>query len=510
MQQWTAEQAQAWYGSKPFLFGCNFLPSTAVNSTEMWQADTFDPETIGNELKWARGLGYNTIRVFMQYIVWEADPTGLKDRMDAVLSLADRNGISMMPILFDDCAFADRDPYLGKQDDPVPGVHNSQWTPSPGFANADNRDVWPQLKDYVEDLLSAFGDDPRVLIWDLYNEPGNSGRIEKSIPLLEAAFRWARIAGPTQPITAGSYGWTGTMKPLGDCCERNSDVVSFHCYGGINVAQGLIHRLAEYKRPVLCTEWLHRPLGSRFQTHLGIFKQEQVGIYNWGLVEGKTQTYLNWYTMHGTPNPNAKEWQHDVLRTQGGVYDPEEIAAIRLEIGEDLIMNPVDMTPHVMQDLEDRGLIIRLRPGAHEIDTPPGETLGESIYDPAVGFGPHKLIAVTVNREEFAGFATHPDNEEFLLIGNLETKPMYLAVATCMRAEFVEKVKTGILGPQDFVLLRCRYNDPEVSFFVMKKNVPHGEAIVEADLPPATFYVTESRDLPLDVIEMRKYRLKVR
>ena len=114
-----------------------------------------------------------------------------------------------------------------------------------------------------------------------------------------------------------------------------------------------------------------------------------------------------------------------------------------------------------------------------------------------------------MNRAEFAGFATHPDNEEFLLIGNPDTKPMYLAVALSMREEFEEKVKTGTLTPEDLILLRCKYNDPEVSFFVMLKDVPHGEAIVEADLPPATFYVTESRDLLLDVIEMRKYRLKV-
>ena len=172
-------------------------------------------------------------------------------------------------------------------------------------------------------------------------------------------------------------------------------------------------------------------------------------------------------------------------------------------------MTPVEMTPEVMQDLENRGLIIRMRPGAHSLDAINVETLGESLSETDDRFGPHKLITVTVNREQFAGFATHPDNEEFLLIGEPDTKPMFLAVALCMRVEFEEKVRTGSLKPNDFVLLHCKYNDPEVSFFVMLKDVPHGEAIVEADLPPATFYVTESRDLPLDVIQMRKYRLKV-
>ena len=475
----------------------------------MWQDETFDTQTIDRELKLASGLGYNSVRVFMPYIVWESDSDGLKRRMGDFLTMADRAGISMIPILFDDCAFAGKEPYLGKQDEPVHGVHNSGWTPSPGFKRADDKTTWFKLEQYVNDLVSTFGADPRVLVWDLYNEPGNSARYEKSIPLLEAAFKWTREAEPNQPITAGSYSWAGRMEAVCACCEENSDVISFHSYGTLKATQDLITLLNRYERPLFCTEWLHRTMGSRIQTHLSLFKEQKIGIYNWGLVLGRTQTNLNWYTMQGGPNPHAKEWQHDVMYPDGKVYDSDEVATIRREIGVDLVMKPIDMTPDVMQDLEDRGLIIRLRPGGHAPDADAGETLDESIYESNDKFGPHKLIAVTVNREEFAGFATHPDNEEFLLIGNPATKPMYLAVAQCLGKEFEEKVKTGSLRPEDLVLLRCKYNDPEVSFFVMVRDVPHGEAIVEADLPPATFYVTESRDLPLDVVEMRKYRLKV-
>ena len=87
---------------------------------------------------------------------------------------------------------------------------------------------------------------------------------------------------------------------------------------------------------------------------------------------------------------------------------------------------------------------------------------------------------------------------------------MYLAVALCMREEFEHKVKTGRLTAADFVMIECRYNDPETSFFVMLADVPHGEAIIPAAGKPApSFYVTESRDLPLDVIDLRKHRLRV-
>ena len=87
---------------------------------------------------------------------------------------------------------------------------------------------------------------------------------------------------------------------------------------------------------------------------------------------------------------------------------------------------------------------------------------------------------------------------------------MYLAVALCMREEFEERVNSGRLSAADLVLIECRYNDPEVSFFVMRADVPHGEAIVPvAGKPAPSFYVTESRDLPLDVIDLRKYHLRV-
>ena len=509
MQQWTTERARKWQESQPYIFGCNFLPSTAVNSTDMWQEESFDPATVERELQFAVGLGYNSVRVFVPYIVWESDPGGLLERMDSFLAIAAKVGVSMMPILFDDCAFAGREPYLGRQDDPVPGVHNSQWTPSPGFSAADDRSSWPRLEAYVTDLVTTFADDTRVLIWDLYNEPGNSERHAKSIPLLEASFEWARAVDPTQPLTAGSFSWTEPFQSVASCCEQNSDIVSFHSYDDLPTTVRLVDRLSEYGRPLLCTEWLHRPRESRFETHLPIFRERNTGIYNWGLVLGRTQTNLSWDTMNGNPNLDPVIWQHDVISPDGEVYSTEEIAVIREQVGVDVEMTPVEMTPETMQDLEDRGLIIRLRPGAHELDAQPGETQGTSLYEPEDGYGPHKLIADTVNREEFAGFGTHPDNEEFLLIGTPETKPMYLAVALCMREEFEKKIRLGRLAPSDLVLLRCVYNDPEVSFFVMRKDVPHGEAILQADLPPATFYVTESRDLTLDLVQMRKYRLRV-
>ena len=171
---------------------------------------------------------------------------------------------------------------------------------------------------------------------------------------------------------------------------------------------------------------------------------------------------------------------------------------------------PTEMTREVMMDLEARGLIIRLCPGHEDFDAPKGETTWQLMYEPKEGYGPHRLISIRVNREAFAGFGTHPDNEEFWCIGDPDTQPMYLAIALIDKETLENKIQTGTLEETDFVMLRVRYNDPKVSFFIMRAGVPHGEAIVDEGKKPAAFYVTENRDLPLELTDFGEYGLMVR
>ncbi len=324
--QWTPEKAQAWYAALEPIRGCNYLPRSAVNSTEMWQAESFDADTIAQELAWARGLGLNSVRVFHQFLVWQNDPAGLKSRVDQFLDIAARNGISAMFILFDDCAFAGKEPYLGQQDEPVPFTHNSGWTPSPGLLRVNDRAVWGELEAYVKDMVSAFGEDERVLIWDLYNEPGNSDMSEKSLPLVEAVFKWSREAGATQPLTTSIWG-AHIETRMAERILELSDATSFHCYEA-GAEHAIIQRCQAYGRPVLCTEWLRRQVGQTVAHTLPIFAREQIGWYNWGLVAGRTQTYLDWRREFNTPDSDSA-WQHDLLQADGSPYDAAEIELIR-------------------------------------------------------------------------------------------------------------------------------------------------------------------------------------
>ena len=324
MVNWSAESAFNWYQRTGVVRGCNYLPRTAVNITEMWQAETFDSKTIDQELGWAGKTGYNSVRVFLQYLVWQDDAEGLKERIEQFLSIAHTHGIRTMPVLFCDCAFAGREPYLGKQADPVPGVHNSGWVPSPGLQRVTDRSIWPNLERYVKDIVSRFADDGRVLIWDLYNEPGNSRMGEKSLPLAEATFVWAREVNPDQPLTIGA--WTDFGRHMSRQLIELSDIISFHGYIKAEEMVGRIEALRANGRPVLCTEWLHRQSGNTFEAILPLFSRYEIGWYHWGLVAGRTQTYMPWGSKPGDPLPTV--WQHDTFNEDGTPYDTKEMALL--------------------------------------------------------------------------------------------------------------------------------------------------------------------------------------
>jgi len=323
--QWSKDKAWNWYQARPWLVGCNFLPSTVVNDVEMWQAETFDTATIDRELGWARDLGFNTVRVFLNYVVWKADPDGLKRRFARFLRIAASHGISVMPILFDNCNFAGRVAAAGKQLQPIPGVHNSQWVSSPPLAMVTDRQAWSQLERYTKDMVGYFGRDRRIVIWDLYNEPGNSGMGDKSLPLAEAVSAWAREAKPQQPLTIAV--WADLNGAMSRRIMDLSDVVSFHGYDRLGGIQDKLEICRCYGRPILCTEWLHRQSGNTVETILPTFQAQRVGCYNWGLVYGRTQTYMPWGSKPGDPVP--AQWQHDLLDPNGKPFRARELKLIR-------------------------------------------------------------------------------------------------------------------------------------------------------------------------------------
>lgn len=344
--RWTPAEADAWYSRQQWLVGANYTTSNAINQLEMFQAETFDPAAIDRELRWAHEqFGMNTMRVYLHDLLWQQDPQGLLKRIDTFLSIAEKNGIRPMLVLFDSCW--DPDPVLGPQRRPIPGVHNSGWVQSPSRHMLVDRANDAHFQAYVEGVIGHFANDTRVLAWDLWNEPDNPGGgnyMDKQLPgeqeriaeLLPKIFDWARAKKPVQPLTSGV--WIGDdWSPGAASLTANqrtqleqSDVITFHNYEQPEAFVARIAQLRKYGRPLICTEWLARGAGSNVDTILPIARRENIGMINWGFVDGAIQTRFPWdswqrpYTMEA---PTV--WFHDLLKADGTPYRAREAELFR-------------------------------------------------------------------------------------------------------------------------------------------------------------------------------------
>lgn len=342
--RWDKAEVWSWYGRQPWLTGANYVPATAGNQLEMWGPRGFDPERIDRELGLAATqFGMNTMRVFLIDLLWTADAAGFTRRIDQFLTIADRHGIRPLFVLFDSCWGAE--PRLDGANDPEPGVHNSAWLQSPGEPMLRDRWNWHLLRNYVEGVVGAFARDRRVLGWDVWNEPCNPGNPHRLNPkakakaaavaeLLPRIFGWVRNQAPVQPVTSGLWqhdDWQPGAKLT--AIERTqvelSDFLSFHDYGDAEQFRRRAESLLAYGRPVVCTEWLARPTGSTVDAILPVGHALGIGMMNWGLVAGRSQTVFPWDSWVA-PYPQAPDrWFHDLLHADGLPFDPREAALFR-------------------------------------------------------------------------------------------------------------------------------------------------------------------------------------
>ncbi|MGZ4972439.1 MAG: endo-1,4-beta-xylanase [Limisphaerales bacterium] len=339
--KWTETKANSWYAKQPWHVGCNFAPSTAINQLEMWQAETWDPKTIDRELGFARSLGFTSVRVFLHDLAWKQDPKGFINRMDQFLGMADKHHIGVMYVIFD--SVWDPFPQAGKQRDPRPHTHNSGWVQSPGAKILASEQLQDELKAYVQDVVGHFRNDRRVQVWDIFNEPDNPvpqyhkvelpNKKEAALQLLKKTFTWAREMNPSQPLTSGvwigNWGNPDKLTPMEHEQLEESDIITFHNYSKLPEIKKCIDHLRRYNRPIVCSEYMARPMGSTFNPVLGYLKEQHVGAYNWGFVSGKTQTIFPWDSWEKQYGDEPPTWFHDIFRADGTPYNQEEVRYIR-------------------------------------------------------------------------------------------------------------------------------------------------------------------------------------
>ena len=339
---WTKEKANEWYNKQSWLVGANFLPSTAINQMEMWQAETFDTVTISRELNWAASIGMNTMRVFLHDQLHRDNPQGFKKRIEIFLRIANRYNIKPLFVLFDSCW--DPFPHPGKQHEPAPFLHNSGWVQGPGADALKDTTQYPRLKKYVVDIVTSFSKDKRVLGWDVWNEPDNTNnssygrfepynKLELVHNLLKNVFVWTRLANPSQPITsgvwAGNWASDDSLRPIEKTMIEQSDIISFHNYDSGSEFEKRVKWLQRYERPIICTEYMSRGNGSTFEGSMPVAKKYKVGAINWGLVSGKSQTIFPWDSWQNKYIAEPELWFHDIFRTDGTPYRKSETDFIK-------------------------------------------------------------------------------------------------------------------------------------------------------------------------------------
>ena len=345
--RWTEQQANDWYARQPWLLGANFLPSTAINQLEMWQAETFDTATIARELEWAAGIGMNTMRIFLHDLAYLQDPAGFMERIEIFLGICARLGIRPLFVLFDSCW--DPYPHTGRQHAPAPFLHNSGWVQSPGADALQDPKEHARLEQYVKTMVARFGKDKRVLGWDVWNEPDNPNtssygrfepynKVELVHNLLEKVFAWTRSAQPEQPVTAGIWigNWShhDSLRPIEKLMIESSDIISFHNYDSGAEFEKRVQQLQRYNRPLLCTEYMSRGNGSTFEGSAPVAKKHKVGAYNWGLVSGKSQTIFPWDSWQKRYTAEPGLWFHDVFRPDGTPYNKKETDLLKKLTGK--------------------------------------------------------------------------------------------------------------------------------------------------------------------------------
>ena len=350
-KRWTEDKVWAWSRRTPWLRGCNFMGSDCANRTDQWQEEGFEEKlaTADRELALAAAIGYNSIRLIVQFEVWLEQHDGFLKRFDRYLETAAKHGITAMVTFGNDCCVPKEfyvRPQMGKQHVDW-GYHGGvkksacvDYGGKVGWNVLDDLELRQLFFAMEREILVRYAHDPRVCIWDIYNEPGMSNRWEVTEPNLLEMFAIAREVAPSQPLTAGVWNLCDEnldqpLHHLAQACIDNSDVISYHNYGSYETNIRIIQKLREYHRPLFNTEWLHRLMHNTVQELFPLFYLEHIGCYNWGFVAGLYQTYEPYeylwtnYEKGLAPDIDFTKWQHDLFRPSLRPYDPHEIELIQ-------------------------------------------------------------------------------------------------------------------------------------------------------------------------------------
>ena len=352
---WTKEKAWAWQDAQPWYRGCNYMPVSAANRVDQWQSYGSEERfaEVEREFALAKEIGFNAMRLIIEwqgFAVWLQEPDAFRANFERYLALMEKYGLKAFVVLGNDCSrpkFMWTMPKLGEQEYDV-GYHGGRRKTQhggfsePGYLIVDEPEYREKFFAFCRELVTKYAHDGRVVMWELWNEPGAGNRGMMSAQILKDLFALCWEIDPDQPLSANLWSRsTGLVlqgkdpHPVEKLAMDLSDVITYHGYVDIERQVRLCDELAKrWGRPLYNTEWLLRIEGCDFPDNYAFMARRKIGALNWGFVNGKYQTHEPyepcWRTKFeygGRGDPT--KWMHDLFRISHHPYDPYEIAVAR-------------------------------------------------------------------------------------------------------------------------------------------------------------------------------------
>jgi len=290
--------------------GTVFVPTNVTNEAQEW--DEYNPEINDRELRYASIYGINCVRVYLHYLIYEKKKDVLLKEIEDFLTRADKYHIKVEFVFFDSCWNNPSNDILSANyvyPAPTYGVHNSRWLkgPSEDLLNNHYDENKDRLKAYVQDIVNAHKDDPRIAFWETYNEPNKKS--DAVTKLMADSLRWIHETGTQIPVTATGGGFKG---------DAYSDFRSWHQYSGK-------YELRGEEVTSLCTECMNRKhqsvpgIVSHFKGKVGYIMWE-FGIgrdncrFSWDQNRKKPATEENAVPFHGIVYPDGHPWSVDDVK----------------------------------------------------------------------------------------------------------------------------------------------------------------------------------------------------
>lgn len=350
-RRWTEKEINDWYKKLPWLRGCNYLPSNCVNRLDMWQSYQSDEhlKTADKELAMCDRLGFNTVRLWLNFDAYYSEGQAFFDILEKYISLCDKHHQTVMLV----CYYEEDLPYgevfvpkeTGEQK--MYYTHFNRDYDLYNKLNAEKayrhymeyEEIKPVYFDMVETAARRYANDSRILCWNIANEPGIQLG-ERSIPLIEELFELVRSCRVSQPLCSDVWrgiNEDGSFKSKEETVGFElSDCISFHSYSNYDKFTKNVSTLKKYyDRPILMTEWLNRCNHNDVHDAYPFMLEQNVACWCWGFVAGKTMTTEPWDSMWRQYEADCNidfdftKWQHDLYRLNGRPYDPREIDIIK-------------------------------------------------------------------------------------------------------------------------------------------------------------------------------------